>query len=421
MPMPTFAGWVSIAIVVGTVALILIRPRGLNEAWAAAFGAVLMLLTGGLPLENVPGLLRETADVLVFLAAMMILTVIAEHAGVFDVAAEWCARIARGSGVGLFVIVFLLGGLVTAFLSLDVTVIVLTPIVYAITIRRRLDPLPFMFGCTFVANTASLVFPMSNLTNLLVYSQLDLTFQGFVRAMWLPNLVALVTNLAVFLWMFGERIPRRFRTDASADLPQADWWLKTAAIVLAGTLLGLVLFGLGQLPLAVPAAVGALALITVGSVSGRHRALEVAGHVSWPVLAFVVGMLIIVRGLEAQWLGGLDLRLGSSPAGALTSAVVTTAIGSNVVNNVPMALLSIPVVDRAPAGVRELTAYATLLGCNIGPTMTTYGSLATMLWLTSVRKRGIHISTRRYLRVGLVTAPLVLLTSTLALWWTTAR
>jgi arsenical pump membrane protein len=419
--MPTIAGCVSIAIVAGTLALILIRPRGLNEAWAAAYGGVLVLLTGGLSLDKVPGLLREAADVLVFLAAMMILTVIVEHAGVFDVAAEGCARIARGSGVALFVIVFLLGGLVTAFMSLDVTVIVLTPIVYAITIRRRLDPLPFMFGCTFVANTASLVFPMSNLTNLLVYSQLDLTFGSFARAMWLPNLVALGTTLVVFLWMFGERIPRRFRTEAAVDLPQSDWWLVTAAIVLAGTLLGLILFGLEQRPLAVPAAIGALVLLVVGSVGRRLRALDVARHVSWPVLAFVVGMLIVVRGLENQWLGGLDLRLGSSPAGALTSAAVITAIGSNVVNNVPMALLSIPVVDRAPAGVRELTAYATLLGCNIGPTITTYGSLATMLWLTSVRKRGIDISTRRYLRVGLVTAPLVLLTSTLALWWTTAR
>jgi arsenical pump membrane protein len=419
--MPSLAGWVSIAIVAGTLALILVRPRGLNEAWAAALGGFMAILTGGLPLDRVPGLLRETADVLVFLAAMMILTVIVEHAGVFEVAAEWCAQIARGSGVALFVIVFLLGGLVTAFMSLDVTVIVLTPIVYAITIRRRLDPLPFLFGCTFVANTASLVFPMSNLTNLLVYSQLDLTFSGFVHAMWLPNLVALGTNLAVFLWMFGERIPRRYRTEPTTSLPEADWWLLTASIVLIVTLLGLILFGLGQLPLAVPASIGALVLLAVGSVGRRLRAPDVARHVSWPVLIFVVGMLIVVRGLESQWLGELDLRLRSSPAGALTSAVVVTAVGSNVVNNVPMALLSIPVVDRAPAGVRDLTAYATLLGCNIGPTMTTYGSLATMLWLTLVRKRGIEISTRHYLRIGLVTAPVVLLTSSLALWWSTAR
>ncbi|MER3438051.1 MAG: arsenic transporter, partial [Chloroflexota bacterium] len=148
---------ISFGIVAATLALILIRPRGISEAWVAAAGAAAMIVAGPLTLHDVPLVLRATADVLVFLAGMMVLTVVVEGAGVFAYLAEACARLARGSGIALLCLVFALGAVVTALLSLDVTVIVLTPIIYAVTTRRRLNALPFMFACTFVANTSSLL------------------------------------------------------------------------------------------------------------------------------------------------------------------------------------------------------------------------------------------------------------------------
>lgn len=414
--MPGVMGWVSIAIVVATLGLILIRPRGLSEAWIAAAGAAAMILVGPMRLADVPGVLRETADVLLFLAGMMVLTVLVEQAGVFEYLAEACARLAKGSGIRLYSLVFLLGAVVTALLSLDVTVIVLTPIVYAMTLRRRLDALPFMFACTFVANTASLVFPISNLTNLLLYHQLDIGFAEFAARMWLPNLVAVATNFLVFLWLFRARIPRRFEIERLADLPDVDWWLITASTVLGATLVVLFALGLTHRPLAW-AAVGGAALLLAIAMAGKRIAVgDVRNEVSWPVLVFVVGMLIVVRGLERGWLDTVTLRVPSDPSRALLVGVAVSATGSNVVNNVPMALLSIPAIERANGPVREALAYATLVGCNIGPTLTTYGSLATMLWLTLVRRRGLDISTRAYLRVGLLATPPILATATAALW-----
>lgn len=417
--MPDPAGWLSIAIVAATLGLILGRPHGLNEAWAASLGACAVVLTGGLNLRELPDLLSETMDVLLFLTGMMILTVIVESAGVFEAIAERCAAAAKGSGRRLFVLVFLLGAVITAFLSLDVTVIVLTPIVYAITLRRRIDPLPFMFGCTFVANTGSLVFPMSNLTNLLVVNQLEMDFRRFVSDMWLPNLVAVATNLAVFLILFRKQIPVRYEAGIKADLLAPDWWFRAAWIVLAATLAGLILAGLMQWPLSLVAMIGALGLLALGGVTGRISLTFVSYRVTWPVLAFVVGMLDVVRGLERQWLDAVELHLPATATGALLASVVTSAFGSNVVNNVPMTLLAIPAIERAGQDTRDVLGYGTLIGSNIGPTMTTYGSLATMLWLSLVRRRGVDISTREYLRVGILTAPVVLVTATLALWWST--
>jgi arsenical pump membrane protein len=412
----TASATISIAIVAATLVAILVRPRGLSEAWTAAIGATVMVVIGPMQLVDVPDVLHETSDVLLFLAGMMVLTVLVERAGVFEVLAEACARLARGSGVALFCLVFVLGAVITAVLSLDVTVIVLTPIIYAITVRRQLHALPFLFVCTFVANTASLVFPISNLTNLLVSSQLDIRFGDFAARMWLPNLAAFLANLLVFLWLFRAQIPRRFEFSSDTTLPAIDWWFIVSAATLIATLVTLFVLGFAHRPLGWAALGGAAVLLVIGVVSRKVPLQSTLHDVSWPVLVFVVGMLIVVRGLERGWLDSLIIDVPSSPTRALLVGVVTTAIGSNIVNNVPMALLALPVIERTSGPVREALAYGVLVGTNIGPTLTTYGSLATMLWLALIRKRGIVVSTRDYLRVGLASTAPILVATTVTLW-----
>lgn len=415
--MADFDGVTSLVILAATLIGILWRPRGISEAWIAAAGGLAMVVIGPLPIGELPPLLRSTADVLLFLTGMMLLTVLVEQAGVFDVLAEGCARLARGSGIALFCFVFLLGAVITALLSLDVTVVVLTPIVYAVTMRRRIDALPFMFACTFVANTASLVLPISNLTNLLLYQQFEMSFLDFARVMWLPNLVAVVVNLLVFLLIFRRQIPRRFSIDVQEPLPAIDWWFWTSALVLTATLVGLLWSGIVHLPLALAAMGGAIFLLTVGYAGNRIRPSQELREVSWPVLVFVIGMLVLIRGFEQGWLRDRVFEMPQSLAGAIIAAAGATAIGSNIVNNVPMALLSVPVIERSSGEHRTALTYAVLIGTNIGPILTTYGSLATMLWLSLVRKRGMDVTTGQYLRVGVLSMPPILISSAIALWF----
>lgn len=420
--MDDLAGWLVLAIVGITLATMLARPKGANEAWVALGGAVAMLLTGGVAFGELPGVVDETAGVLLFLLGMMTLTGIVDRAGVFDLLAEGCARLARGDGRWLYVLIFLLGALVTATLSLDVTVIMLTPIVYAVTRRRGIDPLPFMFACTFVANTASLVLPVSNLTNLLLYDALGLSFGRFAAVMWFPNLVAALTNLGVFLWLFRDRIPRRFVICPieAGEVPvlraAPSPWLRATAIVLGATLLGLLACGLLERPLWWASLAGAAAMLALAALRGRITVQQAAGDVSWPLFVFVIAMTVLVRGVEHAWLDDLTITAPSGTWQAIGSGVLAGALGSNVINNVPMTVLARSVLETMPPGDRPVLAYAVLVGANIGPALTTYGSLATMLWLTLVRKRGMDVRTASYLRVSLATVPIVLLTTSLALW-----
>ncbi len=246
-----------------TVAAIVARPRGLGEGWSATLGAAAMLLTRLATPGDLLAVVREVAGVLLFLLSMMVLTAAAE----------------RGSGRGLYAGLFLLGAAVTALLSLDVTVLVLTPIVHTLAVRLRLKPLPYLFICTFVANTGSLLLPISNLTNLLVYGLLGLGFAGFARAMLLPQLAALAANLAVLALLFRRDIPRRFdpaplRADPPVDDPA---YLRAATLVLGATLVALVVAGVRGWPIAAPALAGGAALAGAALAAGAGDAARTRG------------------------------------------------------------------------------------------------------------------------------------------------
>ncbi len=414
--------WIVLGVVATTLALMLARPRGISEAWIALAGAVALLATGAVDIAALLGIAGESADVLLFLLGMMTLTGVVERAGIFDVLAEGCARAAGTSGVRLYVLLFLLGAAVTAFLSLDVTVIVLTPIVYAVTRRRALDPLPFMFATAFVANTASLALPVSNLTNLLLYDTLEISFARFAAMMWLPNLVALLTNLAVFLWLFRDRIPRRIaRTPIeSGDMPAvrvvSHRWRVVAGTALTATLAALLVCGMAGKPLWWASLGGAGTLLVVAVLARRVTLQQALGDVSWSLGVFVVAMTVLVRAVETTWLATVQPVLPEATWAAIGMGVAAGAAGSNVINNVPMTILARTVLEAMPAADRATAAWAVLVGVNIGPALTTYGSLATMLWLTLIRRNGFDVTTASYLRVSLVTVPVVLVTTSLSLW-----
>lgn len=410
----------STAILLLAIGLIILQPRGLNEAWAAGGGAVAMLLFGFASPVDLWHVTREVADVLLFLIGMMALTAAVERSGLFDILAIRTARAARGSGVALFVGIFLLGFAITALLSLDVTVIVLTPIVYALVYRLGVKPLPFLFVCTFIANNGSLLFPISNLTNLLAYGLLGLSFTGFAARMLLPQLAALAVNIGLFLVLFRRELPRRFDPD---DLPRRPVGLDLDYLYAAGLGLGLVLvalFACGLLgwPIAPPALIGGTALAVIAIRRRKATPRTLAREISWSLVPFVIGMFLIIRSAQHYWLTefGDRLSLSTHNLPALLAMAFGTAVGANLVNNIPMIGAVIGILGNASPAAREPLALAAVLGTNLGSTVTPFGSLATMLWLTTVRRKGEQLTTLSYMKIGAITAPTTLLAAVLALW-----
>ena len=402
------AALAAVLILVATILLIARRPWGLGEGLAAALGALAMIAAGWATPVDVGQAVQATAGILLFLLGMMVVAAVVDEAGFFDWAADWAIRASGGRGRLLYVYLYLLGAAITVFLSLDVTAIVFTPIVCASALRLRLTPAPFVFASAFVANTASLTLPVSNLTNMLVYDLLRIDFWSFVRYMAIPNLAALAVNLAIFLALFWSDIPAHFDAPDPTRLGDRRGFLVAAGIGLGAVVVVLVVAGFAGWPLYGVALLGGLALAILGIASGRVRPAVIGRGIAWQVPIFVVGMYVVVLGADravlAPLLGDL-LRLGADrPELGVMLLAFGTGLGANLVNNIPMSLVAISGL-RSLSGSHELLSFATIIGTNLGPNVTVFGSLATMLVLSAARQRGIEITPGQFLRVGLLTTP----------------
>ncbi len=406
-----------------TLVLVLVRPKDVGEAWWAALGGGAVLVLGLVSLKQAGGVLLETWDALVLLVGMMALSAVAERAGFFDWAASVTARAGGGRVFTLYGFVFLVGTLVTATLSLDATAIVLTPIVYGMAVRLRLDPLPFMFACVYTANTASLFLPVSNLTGLLAYGAFDLGFARFALVMFLPAVLAVATNFLIFAWIFRKDLAGDYETKLPPFVPENGSFFRLAAGAVAGVLVAFFLAPVLVGRIGGGAGGGGAGGGGGGRVGGWGWLCFVARSVSWGVIVLVVGLFLVVQGVENVGLAALAERAfaadapGDGLAGIL-GVTVGTALGSNVINNVPMTVLALGAIDPlvAEGTLRVATVYAVVVGTSIGPNLTTVGSLATLIWLGIARGKGLEITAKDYLKIGALATPFILLAASVGLW-----
>jgi arsenical pump membrane protein len=402
-----------------TLSLILLRPRGISEAWATVFGAALMLI---LRLETPAQAWSSVAqgyDVLLFLLGLLILSDLLRASGFFEWAAILATRAAKGDGRALYRNVFLLGAVTTALLSLDTTAVILTPVVLSFVSRLKLNSRPFLLACAFVANTGSLLLPVSNLTNLLFVSAFHWSFGRFLLTMALPQAAALLVNYWMFRQLFARDLPDHFDLD---DLPESAEvlpdlpYFRGAVVVLMLVLIGYFLGSLLHIQPYVFALAGCTMLLGWG-IWRRQIGLKIMREISWPIFPFVIGLFIVVRGVENLGLAGLAARalaqVGHSPLAQCIATALGAGVGSNVVNNIPMALLAISSLHHAATPAAQ---YGALLGCDLGPNLTVAGSLATMLVITSARKQGENVGARDFFGTGLRVTPFILLAAAFALW-----
>jgi arsenical pump membrane protein len=410
-----------------TLAGIMTRPFRWSEARIAMIGAGTLLFLGLIrPVDAARTLLRDWNTFLFFLG-MMGLSALAETAGLFDWLAAQAARFARQSAARLFLNVFFLGTLITMIFSNDATALILTPVVYVLVTRLRLPVLPYLFACTFIADSASFLLPISNPINVIIMSRFPLDLLTFLRLLLLPSLVVIAINLGVFYLLYRKQLKGTFNID---HLPTPEKAVKHKAYfrytlwVLALVAPSYVIASAFQFPLSVIAVTGGL-LLLAGALFWKRTTLVEAGRgISWPIFGFIAGMFVVVRAIEDT---GLTLKLGKlllhvsggTSFGAVMVGTFGSALGTNLINNVPMAAVmnsSMGSIQHAAPAIRNGFVAATMFGCDLGPNLTTVGSLATILWLLILRQRDVDVSGLDYFKVGVVVTPLMLLAGAFTIW-----
>lgn len=399
-----------------SIALMLLRPRGMPEYVWVCSGAGLLIVARLISLSTALHAVAQAVDVCLFLSGMMILAELAREEGVFDWVAEIAVSHARGSAARLFVWVYIAGVVVTALLSNDATAVVLTPAVLAAVRRARVDPRPHLLACALVANAASFLLPISNPANLVVFASHLPPLPDWLSTLILPALVSVAVTF-LGLWLLSRRQLAEPVPSLAAPQPLSP----AGRIALFGILLAaaamLVASGFG-IPLGWPTLAAALFAMLLVALRDRSAPLNAVRSVSWSVLPLVAGLFILVAAMNQAGLvhGARDALawLAAEPrlAGKF-AASFAVALLSNSMNNLPVGLAAGSALRHA--GQTGLLAHAVLIGVDLGPNLSVTGSLATILWLIALRREDAEISAWQFLKVGAVVMPLALALSLLAL------
>ena len=398
-----------------TITLVIWQPRGLGIGWSATAGALLALVSGVVHLADVAAVWQIVWNATATFIAIIITSLLLDEAGFFEWSALHVARWGKGQGRWLFVLIVLLGAAVSALFANDGAALILTPIVMAMLLALGFGAgatLAFVMAAGFIADVGSLPLVVSNLVNIVSADFFKIGFGRYASVMVPVTIAAVLSALVVLLLYFRRSIPQSYDV---AQLRQPKEAIRDVAtfrmgwVVLALLLIGFFWLEPKGVPISAIATAGSLLLLVVAARGQVISTRKVVRDAPWQIVVFSLGMYLVVYGLRNQGLtaylaGWLDFFARGGIWGAAFGTGLLTALLSSVMNNMPTVLVGALSIDatQATGVVREAMIYANIIGSDLGPKITPIGSLATLLWLHVLARKGMTITWGYYFKVGIV-------------------
>ena len=399
-----------------TLIFVIWQPKGLQIGTTAVIGAIVALIAGVVSLQDVLIVTDIVWDATLAFIGIIILSMVLDEIGFF----EWCAikmaKLSKGNGHLMFVYALILGSFVSALFANDGAALILTPILLAKMRILKLNAktiLAFLLAGGFISDSASLPFVFSNLTNIVTANYFDIGFMEYLSNMIIPYIVSTIVSIIVLWVVLRKDIPKE--VDVSLlknpdDVLKSKTLFKFSWIFLALLLVGYFIGDSFDLPVSVFALGGGLIFLAIATISKHANAKEIIKTAPWQVVWFSIGLYIVVYGLKNEGLTDyltliLQDLVQRGDAIAIIGTGFLSAFLSAIMNNMP----TIMVMDIAMKDIpNEALAYANIIGCNLGPKMTPFGSLATLLWLHVLSQKGVKIGFWQYSKFGLIVTPPVL-------------
>ncbi|HXL64215.1 MAG TPA: arsenic transporter [Xanthobacteraceae bacterium] len=392
---------------------VITRPFRWPEAIWAVAGAIAVVAFGLLPWTDAVAGLHKGLDVYLFLAGMMLLAEVARREGLFDWLAALATSHADGSASRLFLLTYIVGAIVTVFLSNDATAVVLTPAVAAaVKAARAEQPVPYLLVCAFIANAASFVLPISNPANLVIYGNHMPPLLQWLPRYLLPSVVSIAATYLALRWTQRRLLTQTLAKDVA--VPPLSNGGKTAAAGIAATAVVLLVASAMDIHLGLPTCLAGIATAVIVLVPRPLQTWSILKDISWGVLPLVAGLFVLVEALNQTGVIGmigilLSHAASISATGTAWAAGAAVAVASNLANNLPVGLIAGSVVQNDHAV--DHIVRAVLIGVDLGPNLSVTGSLATILWLTALRREDLTVGFGTFLKIGAVVMPPALVLS----------
>jgi len=414
-----------------TLSCIVIQPKGISIGWFACGGAIIALVLNIVNLSDVMTVVNITWNATLTLIAIIIISLILDQIGYF----EWCAlkitKLAKGSGKRLFFYLLCLGAFVSATFTNDGTVLILTPIVLSILRQLKLKEtyiLPFIMACGFIADSTSLPFVVSNLVNIISAEYFSISFTQYTVAMIIPTIASFFASCLILFIYYRKQIIKKYEVDelpSAAEVIKDKKLFKISWFILFILFLGYFSCELFDLPVSIVAGITAIVFVILAKRSEHVKLAIVIKESPWAIVFFSIGLYVVVYGLQNAGLTNLFSSLieWTSKFGFIVSVIgmgYYSALLSSLLNNLPAVMIGALSIEHANVGniVKEGLIFSNVIGSDLGPKITPIGSLATLIWMHILKKKGVNVSWGMYFKHGIIlTIPVLFFTLlSLSIW-----